>query len=260
MSIDPTVLDSTTVKELTNETPQGQSQSSEPAEIARTAVSPEAQEAPQGEPQVPEKFRGKPVEEIVKSYEESERRMKEATQRSKELEHQVGLYQEAFRNPQAFRPQVTEDELFAREWEQDPKAAVYNQAQRLAQKMTAMNGQTATNLFYQNARNDQNNYPEFNKLEPKMMELANRYAGLVNPQKLASPETIDLLYKLARADSIGETVNEARMQGERQEKERNRETRNAAFESPTPVSSSNISDEDKTLEQLEKEIGFVKRS
>ena len=253
--IDPTSLTTTTVEEA----PKGQPQ--EAAEVARTAVSPEASEveAPKGEPQLPEKFRGKSVEDIVKSYENLESEHTRSSQRSKDLEHLVGVYQEAFKKP-VQQPQITEDQIFQQEWEQDPKMAVYNQTQRVAQKMYQMNSQTATNLFYQNARNDSNNYPDFERLETKMMDLANRYSGLVNPQKIASPETIDLLYKLARAESMPETLSQAKAQGEREAKARHRETQAAGFESPSPVSSSQVKPEDMTIEQLEKQLGFVDRS
>lgn len=251
MSIDPTAI---TAEEALPGQPQDVA-----AEEVRVQVTPEAQQAPQGQPELPEKFRGKSMEDIVKSYENLEGEHTRAKQLAKELEHRVGVYQEVFKNPQYNQPQgKTEQEIFREEWEQDPAMATYNQSQRTLQRTQALNSQTTTQMFYQNAKNDKENFPGFSELEPKMMELAQTYQGLVHPSQINSPATMHLLYKLARAENIGTDFEKAKNQGAKEAETRRKEVSKASFEGPTPASQS-IDPKDMTLEQLEKELGFSQR-
>ena len=244
------------------EAPQGQ-----PQEV-RAPIAPEAQQAQTGQPEVPEKFRGVPIEEVYRSYEESEKRMKGATQeaadakkRAQELEHQVGVYQEVFRNPQVFQAQKgpSEEEIFRQEWEKDPAMAVYNQNQRTQWKAQQTMSQTATNLFYQTARSDEKNFPGFAELEPKMLELAKSFGHLIDRTKINSPEVITLLYRQARAENMALERENARIQGHREAETRRKEVNRAGFEGPTPNSASAGDSQDKSMDQLEKELGFVQR-
>lgn len=214
----------------------------------------------QGEPTMPEKFKGKPLEDIVKSYENLEAEHTKARMALREKEQQVGIYEQALRTQS--QPQVQrepEDQLFMREWEQDPAKATYNQSKRDLQKAAALNNQTASTLFYNSIRSDERNYPDFNELEPRMMEIARQSADLIKPDMLNSPRVIELLYKQAKSEKFGNDVSKARLQGQMEAESRRKEIKAAQFENPTPVSASNLSSEDKTIEQLEKELPWHQR-
>lgn len=221
-------------------------------------------EAPlsQGEPNLPEKFKGKPLEDIVKSYENLEAEHTRARMSLREKEQQVSIYEQALRTQSQAQPQVqreSEDQVFMREWEQDPARATYNQSQRSLQKAAALNNQTASTMFYNTVKNDDRNYPDFNELEPRMMEIARENADIIKPDMLNSPRVINLLYKQAVSEKIGNNISKARIQGQMEAESRRKEIKAAQFENPTPISASNLSSEDKTIEQLEKELPWHQR-
>lgn len=234
---------------------QAQGGQPDPTNLAPAAPS-------QGEPTLPEKFKGKPLEDIVKSYENLEAEHTRARMALREKEQQVGIYEQALRSTQSQQQQPqreSEDQIFMREWEQDPARATYNQSQRSLQKAAALNNQTASSLFYNTVKNDDKNYPDFNELEPRMMEIARENADIIKPDMLNSPRVINLLYKQAKSENINDNVSKARIQGQIEAESRRKEIKAAQFENPTPISASNISSQDKTIEQLEKELPWHTR-
>lgn len=241
MSLGPEVL-GTTVEEAPKEQPQ------EMAPVQKEEVVEKAIEAPQEQPKLPEKF--KSVEDMVRSYEHAESELTRQRQINRELEQRIG---------QAQQKVESEDEIFRKEWEQDPQAAVYNRTLRTEAKLRNQLAESNAQMFYKSAMNDEVNYPGFKELEPKMVELANQYGSLVHPSMLQSPQVIDLLYKLAVGTSAGSQLAKAKIAGQKEAESRRKEVSSAAFESPTPASASVTRPEDMTLEQLEKQIGFVQR-
>jgi len=239
MNLDPTVLGTTT-----EEAPKEQPQEVAPAK----EEVPQKVEAPQEQPLILGKF--KTQEDVVKAYEEVQSEYTRQRQQIRDLESRIGQSQQAA---------PSEDEIFKKEWEIDPQLAVYNRTQRTEAKIQQQLSMANANLFYKNAMNDEQNYPGFKELEPKMIELAQTYGSMVQPSMLASPQAIDLLYKLAVAESVGDKVTKAKLVGQKEAENRRREVASAAFESPTPASASVTRPEDMTLEQLEKQLGFVQR-
>jgi len=246
MIIDPTVLGQA-VEEAPKEQPQDQAPS-QGQEVTQ------AQEAPiQEELNVPEKFKGKPLAEVVRSYENLESEHTRQRQYVRELENNLNQMRQS-------APVESEDDVFKREWEQDPQLAILNRQRRTEAKLNLELAKANTVLFYKTAKNDEINYPGFKDVEPRMIEIANSYGRFLRPEMANSPEVIDLLYKMAISERSPDSIAKAKLVGKKEAENRKRELAKASFESPTPAQSQSSDDfQELTLEQMKQKLGIAKR-
>lgn len=221
---------------------------------------------------LPEKFRGpNGISEMAKAYQEAERTLRKVqeeksqfakeAERAKALEQQLWAMQMQAQQPVYQNQIVDEAEQFRNEWLEDPVQASYNQTKRVEAKAAMAMQDYATNLFYQQAKLDTTNYPDFDKYEPTMVRLAQdrELLSLVDPSKLRSPAVIKVLYNLARANHQQEEIRAAKESGVR-EAEKLKRNKSAAFaESSSPSGGNTKSFDDMSLKEMEDLLGFVER-
>lgn len=220
--------------------------------------------------EVPEKFRGKGLEDVIKSYTNAESELgrlrskvsdleKKAT-KADQLEQQINQYNAYLQQQAVHTTQVpNEDEIFMKEWEQDPARAVLFRAKLAENKTQDFLQQYATQVHYEKAKSDPVNYPDFVNLEPTMVRIAQQRAHLVRPDRLNSPETIDMLYKLARAEHVNDQLTQARSLGAREAEDLRRQKSKAFSEASSPAGSGSVPFEDLSLSEMRKMIGVVER-
>lgn len=189
-----------------------------------------AGELESSEPIVPEKFRGKSFDEIARSYLELEKtlgrlgsekshREKEAeelrqrlAQREAELQQVQHYYSSVQQQPQQSPTHTQSDPLadFDEVFDENPREAVkqyvrkaveYAQQAPLRAKLEAQT--FAAQQHYSRLKQDN---PDFSELEPAMTQLAYKYGKMLRPEAANSPEAIDLLYKIAKADNMSRYV------------------------------------------------------
>lgn len=219
---------------------------------------------------VPEKFRGKDWNTVARSALEAEklagtkaeeaRRLKEELEQLK-AERQVQPQQSAVQSQQPVQSNPIEEinDLFRKEWEVDPVEAEINRTNRIMYLQNYQSQAAATVNKYNSAMNDEVNYPGFKTLEPKMKELAGKYVHLLNPTQINSPETIDILYKLARVDSLKEHITAAKVAGVTEAHNLQREKTQAFGEGSSPAGDRSVPLTELTSSEIEKQYGFLEK-
>ena len=220
---------------------------------------------------LPEKFRGPGgIEQMAKSYQEAERELRHAQEekaqltkeadRARLLEQQLYAVQMQQRQPVHEQAVVNEEELFRREWQEDPAAAVYNQSKRSESRATSMTQDYATSMFYEQAKKDEKNYKNFSQYEPTMVAIAQKFSHLVSPASLKNPAVIPILYYAARGMHADNEVEKAKSEAFTSSSALKSEKKAAFAESSSPAGGSIRSSEDMSLEEIERLVGFVDRS
>lgn len=237
----------------------------EPEAVLSTEVE-DAVGPSEGEPSnIPEKFRGKSLEDVAKAYTEAERSLRQAqedranAQREAELlrQQQLLLLQQQTGRPTNQEP---EDEAFLRDWVVDPAKATYEQLKRVEQKAIQTAQYQASISALKAAELDQTNFPDFAKYRGTMAELAKQFGDVIEPSKRNDPKLIPLLYNLARAAHVNDELENAKKAGRDEGSKKAREKSSADSEGSSRTNA-NVSKsiEDMSLEELRKKIGYVKR-
>ena len=219
---------------------------------------------------IPEKFKGKGVEDILKSYTHLESEHTKARQqmselqakasRAEQLEAALVQQQQLQAMQQASVPvqstTVSQDD-FMQVWERDPAMAVKLRTEQAERKMEYRLNAMETQRHYLDAKS---RYPDFAELEPIMVQDAQQIlsSGIIPADKMNSPAVIDYLYYAARGRTIDQRMQEAKQQGMKDAQRLHNEKLSAYSEGSTP-SQGTIRPEDLTASELEKLIGTVKR-
>lgn len=216
---------------------------------------------------IPEKFRGKGLDDIVQSYTHLESEYGKTKQqnqelsakaaRAEELERALWATQQQQKQEQPQENALNVEQEFNRLWERDPQSAVLARAAMIERQTQNMLQDFETKSYYQKCREQ---VPDFAALEPKMMELMPQYAPMIRPDKVMSPETITALYKLAKAETADARINQARQQGMQETQSFNREKASAFAESPSSTGSASVSFESLPLEDMAKLLGRVEQA
>lgn len=221
----------------------------------------------QSQTRIPEKMRGKSIDEVVDMYSNAESELGKvravAQEKQREAEELKRLLDsrpsESRQEPTHTTPTVTEEEIFRKEWEDDPAKASFNQSKRAEARAISEISNVETRTFYERAKEDGENFPGFKELEPRMIQLAREHADIVDPRKVNSPKVVNLLYKLACAEVIDQEVERARQEGAKQERETRDEKNAAQVEGSSSTSQGTVPFEDLSLTEMEKLLGVVER-
>lgn len=211
--------------------------------------------------QIPEKWVGKKFEDVVAAYSEVEkekgRLADEVGSHRKKVEELEQRLQQALSQPSpqpvATQKEKTPEELYEEEWQVDPKQAALNYTKRTQEVAEQKNLAMQTVQYYQAAKSGQlKGWEDFNELEPTMTNIAQRYAGLVNPKYLNSPQMLEVLYLMARGSTL-----DARLEKERAKVASNQDViakkKAAAFsESPSTSTQGTVDMNSLSLEELSK--------
>lgn len=223
--------------------------------------------APQGgEPlEFPEKFRGKDWNTVARSAMEAEKfagtKAEEARKAKEEAERykqELDQYRAAqVQKPVQSNPIEQIEETFRKEMLDSPDDAVINYHRRLNNLQAQQVQARETQNKYEKAKSDEVNYPRFRELEPVMIDLAQRHAHLINPNQFNSPETIDVLYKLAVAESLKDQLEQAKARGVSEATRLEQEKGQAFGESGSPAGSRMVSTKELSASEMEKQYGFL---
>lgn len=270
-----TALEAASLNEPTIEGLQSPSPAREPGELQPFPAAEEALKAESKmEEDVPEKFRGKSVQEIIKSYQGlegklgqlgSEKSHKE--REAEELRMRLHLMEQHMLSLTPQRQVVREDSDplagFEKQMEENPQDAMKRLAdnqRRLSSNLDVkveqrIRERDAVN-FYE--RQKQEN-PDFAVLEPDMVRLSQQYAHIVRPEYLNSPETIQILHGLAKAKNMQRYVSEAVEKASKSQSAIKEEKRKAFSESAFSQGSQETSRpfSDLSLEEMRKELGII---
>lgn len=224
---------------------------------------------------LPEKFRGKTPQEIAKSYMELEKQYgkigsekshiekerEEAKARAEQAERERQHLYQQLQNTVPRTPVQEVDPLVAYEEEvaKDPIEAIRSLGKKViadtqktrAQILAEVQAQQAAN-FYQRQRAEN---PDFAANEKDMQRLAQQYMGFLRPEVANTPETIALLYKLARAENMERYVDEAVKKRQSASESVKQEKRAAFSESSNSQGESKVAFDDLSLEEQERILG-----
>lgn len=197
--------------------------------------------------ELPEKWRGKSISDVVKSYSELERKLSEIGSERKFYQDQL----EAMRQQQTQqRPEQTPQFDFDRAFDEDPKEAIKRTYQSLQEKLEQQTTQAALaqrqQAYAQELMRQRRENADFVKREPQMAQLLAQVQQFVKPEFHYSPEVLNALYYIARGTSVDEYVKEAVEQSAKQKQQTLDEKRRAQSESAysrQEANSIDISDE-----------------
>lgn len=228
---------------------------------------------------IPEKFRGKSVQEVAHAYKEVE---KYAGRLSTEKAHAEKLAQETQARLQQMEAQLqalysqqqqqapatqTEPDPFSsieEEFEQDPRAAfkklvehVSSAPKQLESRLSAQaRAQAAVDYYQQQMKENQ----EFRELEPEMKRLAGQFSGLVRPEFINSKESMQLLYQLAKGSNIERYSKAAAEKAIQANNLVKAEKRSAVSESSgASAGDRSVPFEELSLDEMAKALGRVER-
>lgn len=217
---------------------------------------------------IPEKFRGKGVEDILKSYTNLESMTSRIKQENESLKAKANkadqleamlAQQQVQQQYQAQQPvqstTTAPQDNFMEVWERDPAAAVLMRTELAERKMEQYMKSVATQNHYAQVKTQ---YPDFAELEPTMVQLAQRWVNVVGSDKMNSPEVVDALYYMAKGASVDQRMQSAKQQGIKEAQQLQREKQSAFSEGSTPPRGT-VAPENLSLEELEKMLGVVTR-
>jgi hypothetical protein len=220
---------------------------------------------------IPDKFIGKDLKDVISSYTNVESQWKKTQQANKELEdrakrteqqlselqrqQQVERERAAQQPIHSTTPVVSDDELFMKEWEQDPAQATLNRTRRAEQKVAHQERSFKTNEYYKYAKQQ---LPDFEQLEPEMMKIAEQLAPFARADMIQSPEMVNTCYLMARGSTVDTRMQQAKENGIEEAKQLNRE-KAAAFSEGSSAPGQMTRFDDLSLEEMRKLLPKVER-
>lgn len=202
-------------------------------------------------------------EDYKKAYFELEKEKGRLANEKYQAEQRAIAYEQAMaaqRTPVHEVKEETPEEIYHREFAQDPETAIVKYNQRLFHQKQAKEQATATaNAYYQLKTGSVPGFEDFPDLEPTVTQLANYYKDLVEPSQLNSPRTLEVLTLMARGLKARDIANSARNEGARVASQKDSAKERAFMEG----SSSSVAHDDSfnprwSLEEMEKHIPYKK--
>lgn len=216
---------------------------------------------------IPEKFRGKDLKDVVNSYVNVEKQWRQTQNTNKELEEraikaeqQAALLQQQQTQVQpqpihSTTPEISEEEQFMKDWEENPATATLKRTQRAERKIDNHQRNVQTTNYYNQVKTQ---LPDFVELEPVMIQLAQQAASFVSPDKLNSPEMVNALYLMARGQAVDTRLAKAKENGIQEAKQLNRE-KAAAFSEGTSAPGKMTRFDELSLEEMRALLPKVER-
>jgi hypothetical protein len=226
---------------------------------------------------VPEKFKGKTLHDVSKSYTElekhvgrlgsekahAEKALEEAKARAAQLEaERQALYaqlQSRSSVPEQRQQEPDLFESFEAEVERDPVNAIKGVGKKLINETRDVRRQISQEMqakqaadYYQRQRKEN---PEFAALEQDMQQLAMQYGRFIQPEVANSPETIDLLFSLAKSKNMSRYIDDAVKKAQAANDMVKAEKRQAFSESSTSTGQGRVNPDDLSLEELARLLG-----
>lgn len=226
---------------------------------------------------IPEKFLNKSPLEIIQAYNNLEKHnSKVASERAQEKKAREDLESkykdlEARVNTMQTQPSQQQEEQstepdpfdeYEQQFDQNPKEAIKSligktKAQLVAERrlMRMELDQRQASEYYNTQKRDN---PEYAKLEPTMLSLAQEYGDLVSEDKVNSVKALKLLHLAAKGAKLEEYVSEASSKAKKETSTIRDEKRQAFSESPSSQGDAKVAFNDLSVEQMEKVLGIAR--
>lgn len=248
--------------------PQGQSEFvQETAEQSIIDQSISEAKSEDTESQIPKKFIGKSMDEVLKSYAELEKEIgrtrAELGEKNKKLESLSTIPQQSVQQPVAENDIKTfEQQLMAeydRDWREDPKQAIPNLLTKVERVKEYQNNYTQQMQLAQAAAQGQvPGMEDFAELQPTMVQLVQEFGPLINPSLDTHPKALQAVYLMAKGLALTDKLNKTQSQLKTAKKSEKLE---AYSESPsTSQGSDSVDFSSLSLEEMKKFLGVVDRS
>lgn len=257
----------TTAEDLNSLTAATEAQASqEPNQVGEaTASEPTA---------IPEKFVGKSAIEVIEAYNNLERhnskvsseraeerkKREELEERIRQLETRPATqpqYVQQVEQPKAETDPFSDyEEAFdsnPREGIKDLVAKTAAQLRREFQQQKIDEERIAAASYHMKQKQEN---PLYAKLEPTMVQLANKHQNLVRSDKLNSVQALELLYLAAKGAQAEELASEAASRAKKEQQVVKEEKRSAFSESTASKGDSKVAFNDLSLADMEKALGF----
>ena len=196
-----------------------------------------------------DKFGGD-YDKAYKSYEEAEAYARRTAQ---DL-HQVRAELEQIRNANR-QPDVDPDEQFAGLVKKSPYNAVRAVANETVSETQRRLAAVELELAQAKLKNE---YEDYDEMRPRMRELFNSYAHLINPQNPNDPAYLEFLYLKAKAERGNTGIEKVKQAAKREERVANTAKNKAFMEGSTPTTKADDF-ASLSLAEMEKQIGLATR-
>lgn len=230
-------------------------------------VTPQVPEQAAPEPQleqtvIPEKFRGKTFEDLVKAYSEVEKEKSRLANRVHEVETKYTQVESYLQSQQAQQQQSqpvmsktvkTPDDIYEEEWQNDPKIAAKNYVVN-KQKWDKQQQEFTQSVQILQAMNNgtMHGYEDVPELMPVIQNYAGQLAPYVNPEYANSPLVLEALILMARGATIDSRLEKAKSAGARSAASREKVKEQTFMETSSPSSGGTIDVTDLSVEELRK--------
>lgn len=228
---------------------------------------------------IPEKFKGKSIHDVARSYENleklngrfasekahTEKALEEAKARAAQLEQErQALYSQLQQRHQPVHEQQQSEpdptQSFDQDFEKDPVSAVKGLGKNLIQQTRAAEARLAQQLQAQQANSyyerQKKENPDFAALDADMQQIARDFGGYLRPEVANSTQVIDLLYSLAKSRNMPRYIEDAVKKAQAANNMVNAEKRAAYSESSTGAGQQGrVNPEDMDIEELARLIG-----
>lgn len=196
------------------EDPQGQSPEAVSPPIPETPASSENPQTQGAEgSQIPEKFRGKTLDDVIKSYVEIEKQASRLSNENKELKSKPASnppVAEASKVPISSQPEKSIDELFEEEWHVNPQWATARRQDRAFQQHQQQQMLSDAISWVQAADSGKvAGFEDFAELRPVIAQLAQNFSGLINPNMQNHPIVAQALYLMAKGATFSQSLEKA---------------------------------------------------
>lgn len=221
---------------------------------------------------IPEKFLNKSPLDIIRSYNEveksyskvsseraQERKAREELEaKYKDLESRFNAMQSQSSSHEEDEPQAADPfQEYDEQFEQDPKKAIKSLVgetrAQIKQERQLMEQELSKREAFDYYTTQKKDNPEYAKLEPTMVALANEYGDLVRKDKADSIKALKLLHLAAKGAKLEEYLSEAASKAKKESTTIKDEKRQAFSESGSNSQGSKAKDfKDLTVEEWEK--------
>lgn len=225
---------------------------------------------------IPEKFLNKSPLEIIQAYNNLEKHNSKVSSeraqekkaredlesRYKDLEARVNSMQTQPSQHDDKAPEVDPFAEYDEQFDANPREAIKSLIGKTKAQMDQerrllrMEGEQRLASEYYNTQKRDN--PEYAKLEPVMLSLAQEYGDLVSPDQVNSVKALKLLHLAAKGARLDDYVAEAASKAKKETSTIRDEKRQAHSESPSSQGSKKVDFKDLPVDQMEKILGIAR--
>lgn len=216
---------------------------------------------------VPQKFVGKSLDDVLKSYGELEKEAGRLRNENGDIKRKLETPDSRpQREPEKKEPVVTApvktlEEIYADEWAVDPQQATINYNKRKEYQKNVEALSTSQWSFYNDAIAGKiEQYADFKEYLPVMEEITEKFAELLTPEARLSPQALQLAYLVAKGLGVKDKLTEATALTTQKATEIVRKREDAFVEGSSTATSDNVDFSKLSSEERRRLLGVADRS